>query len=117
VLAVLSLLVDEAQVVSPTIVRALGPDFRWLKERAQLMGFTARGTRSSNGSAQMLEARDGWVVVNLPRASDLELLPAWLGMAPTGDHWPPVARAVHSRDVEELVASAIELRSEARRRQ
>jgi hypothetical protein len=109
VLAGVSVLLDEAQGVSPAILRALGPEFNWLKERAQLLGFTSRGARSCNGSAQMLEVRDGWIVANLPRASDLELLPAWLGIAPNGDLWPTIGKAVRRRDVAELIANATEL--------
>ncbi len=49
-----------------------------LGERAAHSGFTRRGATSVGGSSRILRARDGWLAVNLPRADDLALLPAWL---------------------------------------
>lgn len=51
---------------------------RLLTERAALGGFRRAGNISAGGSCRLLKAADGWLAVNLPRASDWQLLPAWL---------------------------------------
>jgi hypothetical protein len=48
-------------------------------ERAQLQGLTRGGRTSCGGACELVPTLDGWVAVNLPRPSDRELLPAWLG--------------------------------------
>ncbi|WP_322754044.1 CoA transferase [Frankia sp. Cas3] len=57
-----------------------------LGERAAISGLTRGGPRSAGGAARLLPTRDGWVAVNLARASDLDLLPAWLSIA-GDDHY------------------------------
>ncbi|MBV9842298.1 MAG: CoA transferase [Sphingomonadaceae bacterium] len=49
---------------------------------------------------------DGWLAVNLPRADDLDLVPAWLGHAVRGDLWRGVVAEVASRPAMELVDQA-----------
>ena len=47
-----------------------------LAARAAEMGTTPAGQTSANASARLLQAGDGWFVVNLARESDRELIPA-----------------------------------------
>jgi hypothetical protein len=47
--------------------------------RAALLGFGRRGQISANGSCRLLPTPDGWVALNLPRLSDLDLIPALVG--------------------------------------
>jgi len=75
-------------------------------ERAALLGLRRRGTWSPNGSCRMLRAADGWLALNLPRAEDFELVPAWLGSDPT---WAGAVRAVEHSPVDDLVADAVPL--------
>jgi crotonobetainyl-CoA:carnitine CoA-transferase CaiB-like acyl-CoA transferase len=49
-----------------------------LTERARLLGLTRRGRVSAGGACRLLEARDGWLAVNLPRPDDARSLAAWL---------------------------------------
>jgi len=49
-----------------------------LYERALLLDLKANGNISPGGSCRLLRCRDGMLVLNLPRESDWELLPAWL---------------------------------------
>src|SRR5450432_3620021 len=64
-----------------------------LGERAALAGYTRAGDVSPGGSCRLLQCADGWLAVNLARASDWELLPAWLeGGDITG--WDGVAAAI-----------------------
>lgn len=83
-----------------------------LGERAALNGTTRTGDGTVGGAGRLLRAADGWVAVSLPRASDLGLLPAWLGLDPVGDGAPPwdaVAAAVAERRARDLTAAAQEL--------
>ncbi|MFJ8816543.1 CoA transferase [Amycolatopsis thermoflava] len=52
-----------------------------LSERAAIMGLRRDAPRSPRGAFRVLRAADGWVGVNLARASDVELVPAWLEAA------------------------------------
>ena len=47
-------------------------------ERAAVRGLTRGGRTSPGGACRLVPTADGWLAVNLPRASDLDLLPAWL---------------------------------------
>ncbi|HVT75938.1 MAG TPA: CoA transferase [Acidimicrobiales bacterium] len=52
-------------------------------------------------NSRLLRSADGWVAVTLPRPSDLELLPAWVGCGEDG-----LAGAVAERACADLVAGA-----------
>jgi hypothetical protein len=81
-----------------------------LGERAALMGLWRRGTTSCGGSCRLFPAAQGWVAVSLPRADDMEVVPAWLELevAPESppQTWSAVADALLTRDPDELVARA-----------
>jgi crotonobetainyl-CoA:carnitine CoA-transferase CaiB-like acyl-CoA transferase len=51
-----------------------------LGERAAIAGLRRRGATSCGGATRLVRAADGWVAVSLVRPSDVELLPAWLGI-------------------------------------
>jgi hypothetical protein len=51
-----------------------------LAERAAIAGLQRRGTRSCGGATRLLPTADRWVAASLARPTDLELLPAWLGI-------------------------------------
>jgi crotonobetainyl-CoA:carnitine CoA-transferase CaiB-like acyl-CoA transferase len=78
-----------------------------LGERAALAGLTRRGRTSVGGAARLLEAHDGWVVVNLARDSDVESIPAWLELDEVATNpWEAVATAIARRDAAEVVDRA-----------
>ena len=77
-----------------------------LGERAALAGLERRGDVSCGGATRLLQAADGWVAVALPRADDLDLLPAWLGVDGRRGVWPRVRAAVARRASNELVEEA-----------
>ena len=68
-----------------------------LGERAALSGLTRRGEQSCGGSSRLLRSADSWIAISLARPADVELLPAWLGVAASADPWPAVAGAVSTR--------------------
>lgn len=77
-----------------------------LGERAAVLGLERRGTTSAGGYCRLVPARDGWLAINLPRADDLAMVPAWLEATPATDPWPAIAGAVAGRRVRALVARA-----------
>ena len=77
-----------------------------LGERAAVFGYQRRGATAPGGSCRLLRADDGWLAVNLARADDMSLIPAWLGDAGSGDPWNRVARGVAGRPADEVVARA-----------
>lgn len=50
-----------------------------LAHRAALLGLRRQGRSSAGGSCRLLQAADGMLAVNLARAEDWDLLPAWMG--------------------------------------
>jgi hypothetical protein len=77
-----------------------------LTERARLLNLPEPGARSANGSCRMVQAGDGWIAVNLPRESDLDAVPAWLGHEIEDDPWPAIAEAAQGEAAERLVEDA-----------
>jgi hypothetical protein len=80
-------------------------DMRLLTERAALAGLTPGGTESCNRSCRLLQSRDGWVAVNLPRERDWQALPALLGRNADAISWAALAAAVRGMATSELVSS------------
>ncbi|MEU0538496.1 CoA transferase [Nocardia sp. NPDC005978] len=69
------------------------PGVELLGERAALAGLGRRGPESCGGAFRVLGTADGHVGLSLPRAEDVELLPALVeGPLHQGDTWGSVAR-------------------------
>ncbi len=83
-------------------VRIDGPVL--LGERAALAGFRRGGMVSAGGACKLLATRDGHVAVNLPRAEDFDLAPAWLERPVTS--WDEIASECRGRLTGELVERA-----------
>ncbi len=87
-----------------------------LTERAALAGFTRAGTISCGGATRLLAGADGWLALSLARASDVDLVPAWLELEASAwprrpaladeDLWAELARRVTGRSLAELDARA-----------
>ncbi len=77
------------------------PGVTVLSERAAVAGLRRDAPRSPGGSFRILRAADGWLGVNLARASDVELLPAWLEEPDV-----ELEKAVAARPVSELAFRA-----------
>jgi len=80
-----------------------------LGERAAIAGFERRGSVSVGGFARFERGADGWVVLNLPRRSDLDLLPALLRATVEPEDWVTTRRLITALSVDELVARGTEL--------
>lgn len=64
------------------------------------------GRWSPNGACQLVQARDGWIALNLPREDDLASIPALLQCAPSADAWADVARDARNFPRRTLVERA-----------
>jgi hypothetical protein len=81
-----------------------------LGERAALMGLWRRGATSCGGSCRLLPCGDGFMAVSLPRAEDMESVPAWLELDVVPESvpamWSSVASHLHHGDPDLLLARA-----------
>ncbi len=81
-----------------------------LAERAALMGLWRRGRVSCGGSCRLLSSGDRFMAVSLPRAEDMEAVPAWLELDATPSSvpamWAAVASELRDRDPAFLMERA-----------
>ena len=77
-----------------------------LAERAAITGMTRNGGIAVGGGARFVRAADRWVVVNLPRPSDVEALPALLRCGVDPADWSAVAAAVATIPAADLIEQA-----------
>lgn len=98
-------LIARVETAAARLGRPISVDPRVLTERATLTGLRRQGQMSCGGGARLLEARDGWLAVNLPRPTDLRSVPAWIGGAVDEDPWRAVERGVGGRFIDDLVES------------
>ena len=93
------------QALSPAAIAPLDAA-ALLGERAAIAGGTRRGRSSVGGSCRLLRALDGWLALNLARADDRSLLPAWLEGAvvcSSDSPWDDIERVVATRSLERLL--------------
>lgn len=108
-----------ALVAPPGIVRRIEALGAWagvdalavLGERAAIAGLSRGGAVSAGGATRLLPTGDGgWVAVALARPDDVDLVPAWLGLAaPPDDVWAAVARGVAAGPAAAVAAAGREL--------
>ncbi len=82
--------------------RRIRIDAAQVLDRGSELALGSPGSRSANRSARMVRAADGWLAVNLPRAEDLEMLPALLERAIDGDPWRALILAVREHACAEI---------------
>lgn len=78
-----------------------------LGQRAKLLGLRRNGPVSAGGAARLIAAADGWFALNLPRPSDLEMLPALIEGGTQGDDWAAVAEWARARPLDTVVDRAV----------
>lgn len=77
-------------------------------QRAALLGLRRGGSISTGGAARLMPAADGWFALNLPRDSDLDLVPALTELAGP-DPWADVMRWAAQRTTTEVVRRGVML--------
>ena len=84
-------------------------DLAAVADRSDSLALSPPGVWSANRACRMVRAADGWLAVNLPRESDLDLLPAWIGCRADAAPWPAVIRAARRRAGRDMVEAAARL--------
>jgi hypothetical protein len=85
---------------------SLLPDVTVLGERAAIAGSVRKPGWSVGGAGRSLPAADGWWFLSLPRSTDVELVPALVGVTPVGDAWPAVETWSRDQPVRSVVDRA-----------
>ena len=93
----------EIAALSGRLGRRVVLDESVLTSRAELLQLAAPGVWSANRSCRLVAAADGWIAVNLPRPSDLESVPAWIGGETDAPPWPAILRAARLRPADDMV--------------
>lgn len=75
-------------------------------DRRDAVALQPPGLWSANRHCRLVRAVDGWIAVNLARATDVELVPAWLARPIDGDPWAALIAAARRRRAADLVAQA-----------
>lgn len=73
-----------------------------LTERAVIAGLSRQGAIAPGGSCRLLAAANGGIAINLARADDWQLLPAWLECAVPAD-WDALATELRRHTVDTLI--------------
>ncbi|MBS0410341.1 MAG: CoA transferase [Proteobacteria bacterium] len=81
-------------------------DRRAVMDRSGWVALKRPGLWSPNRSCRLVRAADGWIAVNLPRDSDLEAVPAWLGAPVGADPWRTIRRVAASTPWRRLIGQA-----------
>ncbi len=100
----IEMLLEDVARRSARFLSAVRLDTRVLTERASLQRSSRGGQHSCNRACRLIEARDGWVAVNLPRPVDLDAIPALTRCAGGEEPWAAITRAARTLDAAELVA-------------
>lgn len=79
---------------------------REVLDRSAFVSLGPPGSVSPNRSCRLISAADGWIAVNLPRQSDLDLIPAWLNCEWGAEPWEQVEKIARERSCARLVEDA-----------
>lgn len=77
-----------------------------LGERAAIAGLHRNGATSVGGAARFVRAADGWIVLNLPRPSDVEALPALVRADIDPGDWEAVRAALATQTSDDIIEQA-----------
>jgi hypothetical protein len=104
--APLARLAQEIATRSEALGRRVEVDLPALTDRSADLKLGEPGLRSPNRSCRLVRAADGWIAVNLPRADDIDLLPAWLYEETDRAPWTAVVEVARGRSWRDLVDGA-----------
>ena len=78
-------------------------------DRSRDLQLRPPGAISPNGACRIIRTADNWLAVNLPRDSDLELVPAWLGVMRAEEPWNEIVELAAGMPAAELLERAMVL--------
>jgi len=88
----------------PVAVETLG-----VLDRRGLLALDRPGLASPNRACRLFRAADDWLVLNLARDDDRDLVAAWLQAEVDNDPWETVQRLAKTRPAAELLAGGVML--------
>lgn len=88
---------------------ALAIDPRQILERDSATPLQMPSTISANRHCRLIEARDGWLAVNLARPDDALTVPAWIGCDLNAHPWEALVTAARDRSASDLAQQGIDL--------
>jgi hypothetical protein len=94
----------EIAALTAELGRPVAIDEQRVLDRSDVIDLQPPGLQSPNRSCRLVRAADGWIAVNLPRPSDFELIPAWIGCGFDEDPWEAVIAGARKRPWRTLVA-------------
>jgi hypothetical protein len=97
---------EEIAMSSAALGRRVAVEVDQVADRRGSLVLKRPGLWSPNRSCRMVRAADGWIAVNLPRESDRELVPAWIGCEADAEPWNAILAAARARSWRSLVADA-----------
>jgi hypothetical protein len=96
----------EIASLTAEVGRRVAIDERAVLDRSDVIDLQPAGFWSPNRSCRLVRATDGWIAVNLPRPSDFDLIPAWIGCGFEVDAWEAVVRTALANPWRNLVEDA-----------
>jgi len=97
---------EEIATLSAAFGKRVVVNEREVASRAGMLELKAPGPWSPNRSCRLVPTADGWIAVNLPRESDRELTPAWVGCSPSAEPWRAILRAARMTPSARMIADA-----------
>ncbi len=90
------------QRLAPSAMLAGASGAAMLGERIRRRGLSRQGATAAGGNCKILQTIDGRIAVSLVRASDWDVIPAWLGGSASAS-WSEVARLLSRMRTEEAL--------------
>ena len=105
--AALELLGAELAVMTARHGRRVDVAGLGILDRSEHLPLNRPGLASPNGACRLFQAADGWMVVNLARDEDRDLIPAWLQCETEADPWTVIAAHAGLNTRADLIAQAV----------
>ncbi len=101
-------LADEIERLSADVGHRVRVDVDAVLSSGDAEGRKAPGAVSADGACRLIQAKDGWIAVNLPGALDHRTVPTWIGCAPDAEPWAAIRKVARGWPWRELAYTAFE---------
>ena len=103
----IDLQVAELAVMTARHGRQVDVEGLGILDRSGQLALSRPGIVSPNGACRLFQAADGWMVVNLARDEDRDLIPAWFHCDTEAHPWTVIAAHAGSHTRADLIAQAV----------
>ncbi len=104
-----AVLAEEIARLTSTMGEAVLIDTARVADRSADLDLKDAGVWSPNRNCRLVRTADDWIAVNLPRETDQDSVPAWVGCGFDADPWAAVVRRARKAQTRALLAGAVEL--------